>query len=213
VSDPAEVDRYLADALVPPVFAGALAANADAGLPSIDVSPLQGRLLELLARAVGARSVLEIGTLGGYSTSWLARAVAPAGRVVSLEVSPEHAAVARRNLAEAGFATVTTVIVGPASETLPTLQGPFDFIFIDADKPSYDTYLAAALGLSRPGTLIVADNVIRRGAVAAPDGNPSAEGARRLIDRLSAAPQVLATAVQTVGAKGWDGFAIALVTG
>jgi predicted O-methyltransferase YrrM len=213
VSDPEQVDRYLADALVPPAFAEALEANAAAGLPAIDVSPLQGRLLELLARAVGARSVLEIGTLGGYSTLWLARAVAPAGRVVTLEVSAEHAAVARRNLAAAGFASVASVIVGPAQETLATLDGPFDFIFIDADKRSYGEYLAAALPLSRPGTLIVADNIVRRGAVVAPDGNPSAEGARRLIEGLAAAPQVMATAVQTVGAKGWDGFAIALVTG
>jgi predicted O-methyltransferase YrrM len=213
VSDPEQVDRYLADALVPPAFAEALAANAAAGLPAIDVSPLQGRLLEVLARAVGARSVLEVGTLGGYSTLWLASAVAPGGRVVSLEVSPEHAAVARRNLAAAGFESVASVIVGPATETLQTVDGPFDFIFIDADKRSYGEYLAAALPLSRPGTLIVADNIVRRGAVAAPDGDPNAEGARRLIEGLAAAPQVIATAVQTVGAKGWDGFAIALVTG
>jgi predicted O-methyltransferase YrrM len=213
MTDPEAVDRYLAGALVGSAFAEALEANAAAGLPAIDVSPLQGRLLEVLARASGARTVLELGTLGGYSTLWLARAVAPAGRVVTLEVSPEHAAVATRNLAAAGYGSVASVLVGPALATLATLDGPFDFIFVDADKRSYDAYLTEALRLSRPGTLIVADNIVRRGAILAPDGNPSAEGARRFLDRLSATPGVLATAVQTVGAKGWDGFAVALVTG
>jgi predicted O-methyltransferase YrrM len=213
MTDPEAVDAFLADALVGNAFAEALSANAEAGLPAIDVSPLQGRLLELLARAVGARTVLELGTLGGYSTLWLARAVAPAGRVVTLEVSPHHAAVARRNLAAAGFADVASVIVGPAVETLRTLDGPFDFIFIDADKRSYDAYLSEALWLSRPGTLIVADNIVRGGAILAPDGNAAATGARRLIERLAEEPGVVATAVQTVGAKGWDGFALALVTG
>jgi len=213
MTDPEAVDRYLADALVGPAFAEALSANAAAGLPAIDVSPLQGRLLELLARAVGARRVLELGTLGGYSTLFLARAVAPEGRVVSLELVPEHAEVARRNLAAAGFASVASVLVGPAGETLRTLNGPFDFIFIDADKRSYDAYLTEALRLSRPGTLIVADNIVRHGAILSPEGNPSAEGARRLIDRLSETPGVVATAVQTVGGKGWDGFALVLVTG
>jgi predicted O-methyltransferase YrrM len=212
MTDPEAVDRYLAGALVGTAFAEALSANAAAGLPAIDVSPLQGRLLEVLARAVGARSVLEIGTLGGYSTLWLARAVAPEGRIVTLELSPEHADVARRNLAAAGFGELATVIVGPAGETLRTLDGPFDFIFIDADKRSYDEYLTEALRLSRPGTLIVADNIVRRGAILSPEGNPSAEGARRLIDRLAATPGVVATAVQTVGAKGWDGFLLARVT-
>jgi predicted O-methyltransferase YrrM len=211
VSDWEAVDNLLADALVPPAFAEALAANAAAGLPAIDVSPLQGRLLEILARAMGARTVLELGTLGGYSTLWLARAVAPDGRIVTLEVSPQHAEVARRNLAAAGFESVASVLVGPALDTLATLDGPFDFIFIDADKRSYDDYLAEALRLSRPGTLIVADNIVRGGAVLAPGESPSAQGARRFVDRLSATPQVIATAVQTVGAKGWDGFAIALV--
>jgi predicted O-methyltransferase YrrM len=211
MSDAEAVDRYLADALVPPAFTEALAANASAGLPAIDVSPLQGRLLEILARVAGARRVLELGTLGGYSTLWLAQAVAPEGRVVSLEVSPDYAEVARRNLAAAGFASVASVLVGPALDTLATLEGPFDFIFIDADKATYDAYLAEALRLSRPGTLIVADNIVRRGAVLAPGGSPTAEGARRFIDRLSATPDVLATAVQTVGVKGWDGFALALV--
>jgi predicted O-methyltransferase YrrM len=205
------VDRYFADALVPPLFTEALAANAAAGLPAIDVSPLQGRLLELLARAVGARRVLEIGTLGGYSTLWLARAVAPAGRVVSLERSADHATVARANLAAAGFAEVAEVIAGPALDSLAALAGPFDLVFIDADKQRHDAYFEAALRLSRPGTLIVADNVVRDGAVLAPDGDPAAEGVRRLVDRVSGAPEVVATAVQTVGVKGWDGFLLALV--
>jgi predicted O-methyltransferase YrrM len=205
------VDRYFADALVPRSFAEALAANAAAGLPAIDVSPLQGRLLELLARAVGARRVLEIGTLGGYSTLWLARAVAPAGRVVSLELSADHAAVARENLAAAGFAEVAEVIAGPALESLEALAGPFDFVFIDADKQRHDAYFEAALRRSRPGTLIVADNVVRDGAVLAPDGDAAADGVRRLVERLSGAPEVVATAVQTVGVKGWDGFVLALV--
>jgi predicted O-methyltransferase YrrM len=212
VSDWAAVDDFLADALVAPEFADALAANAAAGLPAIDVSPLQGRLLEVLARAVGARTVLEIGTLGGYSTLWLARAVAPDGRIVTLEVSAHHAAVAERNLAAAGFGPVAEILVGPALETLPTLEGPFDFIFIDADKANYGAYLAAALRLSRPGTLIVADNIVRRGALLAPEGDANAEGARRLVELMSATPELVATAIQTVGHKGWDGFAIALVT-
>jgi predicted O-methyltransferase YrrM len=206
------VDHYFARALVPPVFAEALAANAVAGLPAIDVSPLQGRLLELLARAVGARRVLEIGTLGGYSTLWLARAVAPEGQVVSLEVSEAHAAVARANLAAEGFAGVATVVVGPALESLEALDGPFDLVFIDADKRHHDAYFAAALRLSRPGTLILADNVVRNGAVVAPHGDESTEGVRRMVDALAGAPGVLATAVQTVGVKGWDGFVLALVT-
>jgi predicted O-methyltransferase YrrM len=208
----AAVDRYFADALVPDDFAEALAANAAAGLPGIDVSPLQGRLLELLARAVGARRVLEIGTLGGYSTLWLARAVAPAGRVVSLELSESHAAVARANLAAAGLADVAEVLAGPALDSLAALAGPFDLVFVDADKRRHDAYFEAALKLSRPGTLIVADNVVRDGAVLAPDGDPSAQGVRRLVERVSGAPEVLATAVQTVGVKGWDGFLLALVT-
>jgi predicted O-methyltransferase YrrM len=208
----AAVDRYFADALVGSDFADALVANAAAGLPGIDVSPLQGRLLELLARAVGARRVLEIGTLGGYSTLWLARAVAPEGRVVSLELSPEHAAVARANLGRAGLAGVAEVIAGPALATLAALDGPFDLVFIDADKRRHDAYFEAALRLSRPGTLIVADNVVRDGAVLAPGPDPDAEGVRRLVDRVSGAPDVLATAVQTVGVKGWDGFLLALVT-
>jgi predicted O-methyltransferase YrrM len=202
---PAAFDEFFARALVPPLFAS---AQAVPGLPVHEVSPLQGRLLEVLARAAGARSVLEIGTLGGYSTLWLARAVGASGRVVTLEVSPEYAAVARRNLAECDW---VTVLVGPAAETLTTLDGPFDLIFIDADKRSNPLYLREALRLSRPGTLLVADNVVRDGAVLSSPDDPDARGVREFVAALAAEPRVTATAVQTVGVKGWDGFILAVV--
>jgi len=208
------VDEYLGGRLLPddPALAGALEASAAARLPPHDVSPLQGRLLELLARVCGARAILEIGTLGGYSTIWLARALPPEGRLVTLEVDPERAAVARANLARAGFAGVAEVIDGPALETLPRLEGPFDLVFVDADKERSAEYLAAALHLSRPGTLIVADNVVRGGAVAdAGSQDPRVQGVRRLLDAVSAEPRLTATALQTVGVKGWDGLVLALV--
>jgi predicted O-methyltransferase YrrM len=200
-----EFDEFFARALVPPLFAS---AQAVPGLPVHEVSPLQGRLLEVLARAVGARSVLEIGTLGGYSTLWLARAVGPAGRVVTLEVSADYADVARRNLAECPW---VNVVVGPAADTLAGLDGPFDLIFIDADKRSNPVYLRESLRLSRPGTLIVADNVVRDGAVLTSADDPDARGVRAFVAGLAAEPRVTATAVQTVGVKGWDGFILALV--
>jgi predicted O-methyltransferase YrrM len=216
------VDRYLGATLLPadPVLDSVLTANAEAGLPPIDVSPLLGKLLYLLARAVSAHSVLEIGTLGGYSTIWLARAVAPGGRVVTLEVDQERAAVARGNLRRAGLADAVEIRVGRALDTLPQLAAgaadsgaPFDFIFVDADKPSMPQYVEWALRLSRPGTLILCDNVVRGGAVADPDsGDASVIGARSCIDMLAADPRVSATAIQTVGSKGHDGFALALVT-
>src|SRR6516165_4797571 len=168
------VDRYLTDLLVPPdpALDAALQASAAAGLPPIHVSPNQGKLLQLLARVQGARSILEIGTLGGYSTIWLARALPAGGRLLTLEADPRHAAVARANLARAGVADVVELRPGPAQETLPQLaaegRGPFDLIFIDADKPSYPDYLAWALRLSRRGSLIIADNVVRNGAVIDP---------------------------------------------
>jgi predicted O-methyltransferase YrrM len=199
----AEVDRYIADRLLgddPVVDRG--------DLPPHDVSAPQGALLELLARLTGARSILEIGTLAGYSTAWLARALPPDGRLVTLEADPAAVALARRNLA----GLPVEVIAGPALETLPGLEGPFDLVFIDADKRSNAEYLQWALRLSRPGTLIVADNVVRGGAVA--DGSsadPSVRGVRAFFDAVAAEPRLRATAIQTVGSKGYDGFALALV--
>ena len=208
------VDHYLAERLAPgeAALTDALAASAAAGLPAHDVSPVQGRLLELLARLCGARSILEIGTLGGYSTIWLARALPPDGRLVTLESEPRHARVARDNLARAGLAGVVEVIEGPAIETLPRLPGPFDLVFIDADKERSADYLALALERSRPGTLIVADNIVRGGALVDGDSDdPRVAGARRLVEAVAAEPRLTATGLQTVGAKGWDGMVLALV--
>lgn len=177
-------------------------------LPENDVSPPQGALLELLARLAGARAILEIGTLAGYSTAWLARALPPDGRLVTLEADPAYAEVARRNLA----GLPVEVVVGPALDTLPRVQGPFDLVFIDADKRSNPEYLQWALELARPGTVIVADNVVRGGDVL--DGaDPSARGVRAFFDAVAAEPRLRATAIQTVGSKGYDGFALALVAG
>jgi predicted O-methyltransferase YrrM len=214
----AAVDQYVTDLFEPrdDVLEAALAASQAAGLPAINVSPNQGRMLHLLARAVGARRVLEIGTLGGYSTIWLARALPPGGRVVTLEAEAKHADVARANLVRAGLAEVVDLRLGPALETLPDLveagRGPFDLIFIDAHKPEYADYLTWALRLSRPGTLIIADNIVRDGAVAdAASGDMNVQGVRRFNEQLAADPRVRATIVQTVGSKGYDGFAMALV--
>ena len=176
------------------------------------MSPPQGKLLTLLAKMCGARAVLEVGTLGGYSTICLARAVGEGGRVVSLEIDPRHAAVARANLAAAGLDERVEVIVGAAAETLPTLAGPFDFVFIDADKQGNVTYLREALRLSRPGTVIVVDNVVREGAILEADSDdPRVQGTRALFDAVAAEPRLSATAIQTVGAKKWDGFLLAVV--
>jgi predicted O-methyltransferase YrrM len=214
------VDRYVADLLVPadPALDAALAANAAAGLPASDVSPAQGRMLELLARMRGARRILEVGTLGGYSTIWLARGIAPRGRLVTLEGDPGHAAVARANLARAGLADVVEVRVGPALETLPRLAAeggaPFDLVFVDADKECSPEYADWALRLTAPGSLVVYDNVVRGGALAdGTDGDPRVRGVRALHERLATEPSVLATTIQTVGAKGYDGFTLALVVG
>lgn len=213
------VDRYINQLLVPSDAAldGALAASDEAGLPAINVAPNQGKLLQLLARLQGARAILEIGTLGGYSTIWLARALPPGGRLITLEANPKHAEVARANISRAGLANLVQVCLGPALETLPRLlhegRGPFDFIFIDADKTGYPDYFAWALKLSRPGSLIVADNVVRKGALADPaNGDPLVQGVRRFTELVAAEPRVNATAIQTVGSKGYDGLAIALVS-
>lgn len=212
------VDRYLTDRTSPPdpALDAALAAAAEAGLPPISVAPNHGKLLQLLARLVGARKILEVGTLAGYSAIWLARALPEGGRLITLEADPRHAAIARANLARAGLADVVEVRLGLASETLPRLivekAGPFDLVFIDADKQGTADYFARALDLARPGALIVVDNVVRKGAVADPaSADPSVLGVRRFFDRLAAEPRVDATAIQTVGVKGYDGLAIALV--
>jgi predicted O-methyltransferase YrrM len=212
------VDRFFTDLLVgrDEVLDATLAAATAAGLPPHDVAPNQGKLLYLLARIAGTRRVLELGTLAGYSTIWLARALAPGGRVVTLEVDARYAAVARANLERAGVAGVVDVRVGPALETLPLLaserEEPFDFVFIDADKEQNAEYLGWALRLTRSGGLVVADNVVRGGAVADPAATDArATGVRRFAELLAAEPRVSATAIQTVGAKGWDGFVIALL--
>jgi predicted O-methyltransferase YrrM len=186
-------------------------ANETAGLPSISVTPLQGRLLSLLARATGARRILEVGTLGGYSTIWLARALPPDGRLVTLEANPHHADTARANLLAAGLADRVSVLVGPALDTLPSVEGPFDLTFVDADKPNNAAYLDWAIRLSRPGALIVLDNVVRQGAIVSDDPDDNARGTRDALALLGSDPRVEATAVQTVNGKGWDGFAVAVV--
>ena len=213
------VDRYITDLLVPsdPALDAALEHSAAAGLPAIHVSPNQGKLLQILALVQGARMILEIGTLGGYSTIWLARALPPGGRLITLESVPEHAKVARANLARAGLSDVVELRIGQALDTLRELvaegRGPFDLIFIDADKPGYPDYFAWALRLSRRGSLIIGDNVVRKGAVIDPaSSDPNVQGVRRFNQLLAAERRVSATALQTVGSKGHDGFAIALVT-
>ena len=212
------VDRYISDLLIPsdPALDGALDASVAAGLPAIAVSPPQGKLLNLLARLQGARTILEIGTLGGYSTIWLARAVPESGGVVTLECDPKHAAIAKANFVRAGLADLVEVHVGRALDTLPELEregyGPFDMIFIDADKPSIQEYFEWALKLSRLGSLIIVDNVVRSGAVADPEStDPNVVGVRRFNELLARETRVSATTLQTVGSKGYDGLTLALV--
>jgi len=212
------VDRYLTDLVVPPdpVLDAALRASDAAGLPAINVAPNQGKLLHVLALLCGARAILEIGTLGGYSTIWLARALPPDGTLITLEYDPRHAEVAAANLARAGLTDRVEIRVGAALDTLPQLdkeeRGPFDLIFIDADKVNNPDYFGWALRLSRPGSLIVVDNVVRHGAVADPTvDDPRVLGTRRVLELMAAEPRVTATAIQTVGSKGHDGIAIAVV--
>lgn len=213
------MDRYLVETVVAdPDSDAALEANKAAGLPAIDVSPPQGKFLHLLARTVGARRVLEIGTLGGYSTIWLARAVGPKGRVVTLEFAARHAEVARANLDRAGVGDRVEIRVGAALDSLPVLAEedpePFDLVFIDADKVNNANYVLWALRLTRPGSVIIVDNVVRGGKIADERSeDPNAQASRELVELLTAEPSLDATVVQTVGAKGWDGFAYAVVNG
>ena len=213
------VDDYYAGVLgaADPVMEEVLKASEAAGLPSIQVSPLQGRMLMLLAQMAGAKRVLEIGSLGGYSTIWLARSLPKGGEVVTLEAEPLHAETARANIERAGFAHMVEIKLGAAAETLDAMVKdgvrPFDFIFIDADKPGYPAYLDLALKLSWPGTVIVADNMVRGGAVADADSEDEAVKAVRLFnEKLAAEKRLTATAVQTVGVKGYDGFVLARVS-
>jgi len=214
------IDDYIVQTLAPsdPALDQALADSKAGGLPAINVAPNQGKLLQLLARMIGARRVLEVGTLGGYSTIWLARALPKDGRLITLEYSPKHAEVARGNLARAGLAEIVEVRVGAALDSLPVLAdeapAPFDLVFIDADKRNNPHYFAWALKLTRPGGLIIVDNVVRGGSVVDADSqDPDVKGVRELYELIAAEPRVSATAVQTVGSKGHDGFAIALVVG
>jgi predicted O-methyltransferase YrrM len=214
-----EIDSYFATTLIGPDTAldEALAANSAAGLPAIDVSAPQGKLIHLLARMSGARRALEIGTLGGYSTIWLARALPDDGRLITLEMSARHAEVARRNIARAGLGDKVEIRTGAALETLPKLEaeglGPFDFVFIDADKTNNGAYLEWALRLSRPGTTIMVDNVVREGQIVdAASSSSDVVGGRRMFEIMARERRLSGTAIQTVGAKGWDGFALAIVT-
>lgn len=214
------VENYFVDklTLADPALEAALTDTNQAGMPAIQVSPPLGKLLNLLAHTVGARKILEIGTLGGYSTIWMARALPPGGKLVSLEIDAKHAEVARANVARAGLEKAVEIRIGAALDSLHTLieqkAGPFDLIFIDADKANIPHYFESSLRLSRPGSLIVVDNVVRNGAVAdLVSSDESVKGVQRLFDKLVAENRVIATAIQTVGSKGYDGVAIAWVAG
>jgi predicted O-methyltransferase YrrM len=211
---PADVDTFLDTTVVgdDPVLSATLEASNAAGLPQIAVSTQQGKFLSLLAGAIKARKILEIGTLGGFSTIWLARGAGPDGQVVTLEYEPKHAEVARANLDRAGVGDRVEVIVGAALETLPTVTGgPFDLVFIDADKQNNAGYLEWALRLTHPGSVIVVDNVIREGAILSPDSDAVVQGTRRALEFLGERPELDTAVLQTVGSKHWDGFALALV--
>ncbi len=210
-----DVDSYIADRLLTEdaeLFELILAANAAAGLPAIDVSPAQGKFLNLLVKISGARRILEIGTLGGYSTVWMGKALPADGRLLSLEYVGKHAETARRNVERAGLADRVDIRVGAAMDLLPAVEGPFDLVFIDADKPNNPGYLMHALRLSRPGTVIVLDNVVRDGEVTnGLSADRSVIGARAAFDRFHSEPRLDSTALQTVGLKGWDGFIVSVV--
>jgi predicted O-methyltransferase YrrM len=213
------VDDYITELFIPPDAAldAATQVSDAAGLDPIAVSPVQGKFLHLLAKIHNAANILEIGTLGGYSTIWLGRALPANGRLISLEFNPKHAEIARANIARANLSSAVEVRIGRAQETLPKLmeekRGPFDLIFIDADKTGYPEYFGWALKLARRGTLIIADNVIRKGAVADPQStDANVQGVRKFNALVAAEPRVTATAIQTVGSKGYDGFTIMLVT-
>lgn len=213
-----EVDGYLAGLLVPsdPVLDSTQATTAAAGMPAIAVSAVQGKMLQVLAMSIRARSILEIGTLGGYSTIWLARGMAPGGRLITLEKERKHAEVAKANIVRSGFANAVDLRVGSALNILPKLEaegrGPFDLVFIDADKPNIPSYFEWALKLSHSGTLIIVDNVVREGSVLdAGSDDPSTKGVRRFFDMMSVTSRVTGTAIQTVGVKGYDGFALMIV--
>ena len=212
------VDRYLVETLVStdPALDAALRTSAEHGLPAINVAPNQGKLLHLLALTMGAKNILEIGTLGGYSTIWLARALPARGRLITLEINADNAAVARRNIANAGLADRVEIRLGPALDTLAQLRaepfGPIDLAFIDADKQNNVEYVRAALEFSRPGSLIIVDNVVRHGNILdAHSEDPGVQGTRRLIKYVASEPRLSATAIQTVGSKGYDGFLLARV--
>jgi predicted O-methyltransferase YrrM len=208
-----DVDAYIEQRLVgeDEALSVAIRESAAAGLPAIAVSAAHGKMLHLLALSIGARRVLEIGTLGGYSAIWMARALPPGGELVSLEIDPRNAEVARKNIERAGLGNRVQVKLGPAIESLPNLAGPFDMAFIDADKESNAAYFDHAVRLSRPGGLVIVDNVVRGGGVIDPNGNAMVQGVRRMMDAIRTDSRVNATAVQTVGVKGYDGFLLAVV--
>jgi len=213
------VDEYIDELLVgqDDGLRGALAASDAAGLPSISVTPAQGKVLNLLARSIGARAILEIGTLGGYSTIWLARGLQPGGRLITIEADEKHAAVARENIARANLAASVDLRIGRALDMLPSIEreglGPFDLVFIDADKPNTPDYFKWALRLARIGTLILIDNVVRNGGIADADSqDPAVVAMRRVLAMVASESRVSATVLQTVGEKGYDGLALVLVT-
>jgi predicted O-methyltransferase YrrM len=213
------VDQFIGEHLLPrdEALEATLASSAASGLPAIQVSPPQGKLLHLLARAQGAKTILEIGTLGGYSAIWLARALPPDGKLITLEVDPKAATVARANIGRAGLGDRVDLRLAPALDTLPRLAdercGPFDLVFIDADKRCLPEYFTWAMRLGRPGTMIIVDNVVRKGAITEDSADLAVQGVRQLYQRIAREPRVSATAIQTVGSKGYDGFLLAVING